>query len=132
LLSLQVFGIERQPNGVHMSSVQGFPSLQAMLRQPKIGLHVSVVQESLSSQFGGGPGMQFPLEQTSPAVQALPSLQGTVLLTCVQSPVAGLQLSVVQALLSSQFLAVPAHVLFEQTSFTVQALLSLQLTVFAS
>ena len=69
--------------------------------QPVARSHDSVVHALLSSQSGGGPPTQEPPEHLSAVVQALPSSQDTVLFECVQ-PVAGLQPSVVQTLLSLQ------------------------------
>jgi hypothetical protein len=43
--------------------------------QPLAGLHESFVQTLLSSQLGGGPPTQLPLEHLSAVVQALLSLQ---------------------------------------------------------
>ena len=68
---------------------------------PVAGSHDSVVHALLSSQSGGAPPTQEPPEHLSAVVQALPSSQDTVLFECVQ-PVAGLQPSVVQTLLSLQ------------------------------
>ncbi len=84
---------------------------------------------SPSLQVIGVPA-QTPPEQTSFTVQALPSLQATVLLVCTQAPAT--QESSVQILLSLQSNAVPAQTPPEQTSFTVQALLSLQLVPLAA
>jgi hypothetical protein len=55
--------------------------------------------------------------------QANPQVAGPAVL--VQTPVPVSQVSVVQTLLSLQFLAVPPQVPLVQTSFEVQALLSL-------
>ena len=116
--------------GLQLSSVQTFPSLQfgagpptqlpplhvslvvhalpssqgALLlvwTHPVAGLQLSSVQALLSLQFGGGPPTHAPLLQVSLVVQALPSSHGPVLFACVQ-PLAGLQESVVQTLLSLQ------------------------------
>jgi hypothetical protein len=121
--------------GSHESSVQGLPSSQTtavpgwhdpppqaspvvhalpsshglvllVKTQPDAGLQVSVVQALLSLQTTGTPGRQAPPPQVSPVVQALPSLHGLVLLVKTQ-PVAGLQVSVVHALLSLQTVAAP-------------------------
>src|SRR5438876_4142937 len=85
--------------------VQAFPSLQGLellvCVQPVAELQPSVVQTLPSSQLGGAPPTHVPPLQVSPVVQAFPSLQGLVLLACVQ-PVAELQPSVVQTLPSSQ------------------------------
>ena len=59
------------------------------------------MQVSPSSQLSGGPPTHTPPEQASPVVQALPSLQRSLLLVKTQ-PVAGLHVSVVQTLPSSQ------------------------------
>ena len=87
--------------------VQALPSSQATVlfvkTHPVAGLHVSVVQTLLSLQASvPAPGWQLPPPQVSPVVQALPSLQETVLFACAQ-PVAGTQESFVHGLLSSQF-----------------------------
>src|SRR5262245_14132181 len=114
--------------------VQAFPSLQGavllVLTQPVAGLQLSSVQTLPSLQLGAGPGTQLPPLQTSPTVQALPSLQGLVLLLLTQ-PVAGLQLSLVQTLPSLQLGGGPGTQLPPlHTSPTVQALPSLQVQVF--
>jgi len=81
------------------------PSLQgavlSLCTHPVAGLQESSVQTSLSLQLGGGPPWQLPPAQVSLVVQALPSSQGAVLLVFTQ-PVAWLQVSVVQTLLSLQ------------------------------
>jgi len=67
--------------------------------------HVSVVQGLLSLHEAGTvavPSVQTPLEQTSPVVQILLSLQDEVLLLNTQAPVVVLHESVVQTLLSLQ------------------------------
>src|SRR6266481_4417480 len=97
---------------------------------PVAGLHVSLVQTLLSLQSVGGPPTQLPPLQVSFDVHALLSLQGSLLLVWVQ-PVAGLQASSVQALLSSQLGgAPPVQTPFRQTSFDVHALLSLHSVLF--
>ena len=78
-----------------LPSSHGKPLDVLVCTQPVPGVHESVVQTLPSSQFGAGPPTQVPPEQVSLVVQALPSLQGAVLLVCVQ-PVEGLQASVVQ------------------------------------
>src|SRR5262245_53828694 len=79
--------------------VQAFPSSQgAMLlvkTQPVAGLQVSSVQALPSLQTTGAPARHAPPPQTSPVVQALPSLQGEVLSTWTQ-PVDATQESLVQ------------------------------------
>src|SRR6266849_3536473 len=90
--------------------VQAFPSLHGLVLlicvHPLAGLQASFVQTFPSSQLGAGPPTQVPPLQVSLVVQAFPSLQGLVLLVCTQ-PVAGLQLSSVQTLPSSQLGAGP-------------------------
>src|SRR6266849_1382115 len=110
--------------------VQAFPSLHGLVllvcTQPVSGLQASVVQTLPSSQLGAGPPTQVPPLQVSLVVQAFPSLQGLVLLVCTQ-PVAGLQLSSVQTLPSSQLGAgPPTHAPPAQVSLVVQAFPSLQ------
>jgi peptidoglycan hydrolase-like protein with peptidoglycan-binding domain len=98
----------------------------ASFTHPVAGLQLSIVQTLPSSQFGGGPPLQFPPPQTSPVVQAFPSLHGLVLLVWTQ-PVAGLQESSVQGLLSLQSGAgPPLQVPPPQTSPVVQAFPSSQ------
>jgi hypothetical protein len=72
-----------------------------------------------------------PALHLSVEVQALPSSQAAVLFACVQ-PVAGLQASFVQTLLSLQLIAVPLQVPALHLSPDVQALLSLQVFVFGA
>jgi hypothetical protein len=110
--------------------VQAFPSSQGAVLlvcvQPVAGLQASSVQTLPSSQLGAAPPTHNPPEHVSPVVQALPSLQGAVLLACVQ-PVAGLQASSVQTSPSSQLGAVPpTHTPPEHVSPVVQALPSSQ------
>src|SRR6185503_18552875 len=109
--------------------VQRLPSLQEAVLltcwQPLAGTQLSVVHRLPSSQLAAVPGAQAPPAHTSPTVQALPSLQDTVLLACWQ-PLAGTQLSVVHRLPSSQFGAVPAwQVPPTQVSIPLHALPSL-------
>ena len=61
---------------------------------PVGAVQASVVQTSPSSQLGGRPPTHTPAEQASLVVQALPSLQGDVLLVKTQ-PVAGAHVSFV-------------------------------------
>jgi len=85
--------------------VQALPSSQAkrlaVLVQPLIGSHESVVQTLPSSQLGGGPPTQVPAAQVSAEVQGFPSSQAVPLGTLKQ-PVAGLHASSVQRLPSLQ------------------------------
>jgi hypothetical protein len=85
--------------------VQALPSSQASVllvnAQPVAGLHVSVVHTLLSLHTIAVPGWQLPPEQTSPVVQAFPSLHTAVLFAWAQ-PVAGAHESLVHGLLSLQ------------------------------
>jgi hypothetical protein len=113
--------------------VHGFPSSQEMVlltcTQPDAGLQLSFVQTLASSQLGAGPPTQTPFKQLSPVEQAFASLHAAVLFAWTQ-PVAGLQLSVVQALPSSQFGATPPlHVPPPQASPVVHAFPSLHAAV---
>ena len=110
--------------------VQALPSLHGFVlfvkTHPVAGVHVSSVHTLLSLQTSVPvPGWQLPPEHVSPVVQALPSLHGFVLFVKTQ-PLAGLQVSVVQTLLSLQTTAVPGWQMPPaQASPAVQALLSL-------
>ena len=96
-----------------------------MFTQPVAGLQLSSVQTLPSSQFGGAPPTHDPSAQVSAVVHALPSLHGAVLFVLTQ-PLAGLQLSSVQPLPSSQLGGAPGtHAPAEHVSSTVQALSSL-------
>ena len=75
--------------------------------QPVAGLQLSVVHTLLSLHIVAAPETHTPPPQTSPVVQALPSLHALELLAKTQAPVAGLQLSVVHTLLSLQTTAPP-------------------------
>lgn len=63
--------------------VHASPSLHGLVLltcvQPVAGSQASSVQMLPSSQFGAGPGTQFPPEHVSFVVQALPSLHGLLL-----------------------------------------------------
>ena len=88
----------------HVSPVvQELPSLQAAVllvnAHPVSRLHVSSVQGLPSLQTSPAPGWQLPPPHVSPVVQGLPSSQAFVLLANTH-PVAGLQESSVQPLLS--------------------------------
>jgi hypothetical protein len=102
--------------------VQASPSshgaLLLVLTQPLAGLQLSSVHTLLSLQFGGGPPRQEPPLQVSLVVHALPSLHGALLLACTH-PMAGLQLSSVQTLLSSQFTGSLTHAWLSQCSLVV-------------
>jgi hypothetical protein len=110
--------------------VQAFPSSQAIVlfvkTQPVTGSQLSVVQTLASSQTTAAPALQVPLPQLSPVVQALPSSHASVLFVNTH-PVAGLQLSVVQTLPSSQITPAPDRQMPPpQVSPDVQALPSSQ------
>jgi len=84
-----------------------------------------------SSQLGAGPPRHLPPLHLSLVVQAFPSLHGAVLFVWTQ-PVAGLQVSSVQPLPSSQLIAgPPTQPPLLQVSLMVQAFPSLQGAVLA-
>ena len=89
------------------------------------------LQTLLSLHCSGVP-VHVPLLHTSPVVHALPSLHAVPFsgVGSLTHPVAGLQLSAVHGLLSSQVRGVPAAhpVVGLQVSMPLQALPSLQLT----
>src|SRR5205814_2009741 len=85
-------------------SLQG--AVLSVLTQPLAGLQESSVQTLPSLQLGGAPPTQVPPLHVSAVVQALPSLQGAVLLAFTQ-PLAGLQESSVQTLPSLQLGGAP-------------------------
>jgi hypothetical protein len=74
--------------------------------QPWAASQPSVVHGLLSLQTTGGPGLHVPPPQVSPLVQGLSASHGFVLFANTQ-PVAGLQLSVVQKLLSLHAMGAP-------------------------
>jgi hypothetical protein len=93
------------------------------------GLHVSVVHALLSLHTTVVPLWHVPPPQTSPVVQALPSLHAPVLFVKTQ-PVVVLHVSVVQALLSLHTSALmPWQVPPPQVSPVVQAFPSLHAAV---
>jgi len=107
LLSSQLVAVCTQPVPVlHVSVVQALVSAQSMAvyTQPVAGLQVSVVQALLSLQTTAVPDWQVPPAQASPVVQASLSEHAAVLLVNTH-PVAVLQESSVQALLSLQVIA---------------------------
>src|SRR5436309_1013405 len=105
------------------------------VRSTSLSLKTTLVRGSLLANgymiahggtVAGAPPVQAPPLQVSLVVQALPSLQGAVLLTWTQ-PVEGLQVSSVQTLPSLQEGAgPPTHRPPLQASLVVQALPSLQ------
>jgi hypothetical protein len=109
--SLQVLpagaGVKTQPPvaALHVSVVHGLPSSQTIgveVQAPVAGLQISVEQGLPSLQLTGWP--QVPDWQVPPTVQALWSSHGLPFGAGVdwQSPVAGMHVSVVQGLPSSQ------------------------------
>ena len=128
--SSQLIGVPPQTPPEHTSlAVHASPSSHITLLlvcvQPLAKSQASVVQTLPSSQFGGAPPTQDPLEHVSAVVQAFPSMHGLVLFTFLQ-PVAGLQESSVQPLPSSQLGAgPPTHTPPEHTSPVVHAFPSL-------
>jgi len=113
-------------SAVVQASPSSHDTVLGELTQPVAVSHESVVHTLPSLQLGAAPGMHEPPPQVSSTVQALPSLHGRVLGAFTQ-PLAGLQESVVQPLVSSQLGAgpgtqVPAP---SQVSVVVQALPSL-------
>jgi hypothetical protein len=134
LLSLHTIAVPgRQMPPPHVSpEVHTLPSSQAFVllvnAQPVAGLHVSVVQTLPSLQTTPAPAWHVPPPQVSPDVQAFPSSQAIVLFVKTH-PVAGLHESVVQALPSSQAIAVPPHAPPPQTSPDVHAFPSSQAIV---
>ena len=111
----------------------GSPSSQAAAlfacRHPAAGLHVSSVHPLASSQLSAGPPTQAPPVQVSEVVHAFPSLHAAALFVWTQ-PVAGLQESSVQPLLSLQSSAgPPAQVPALQVSPVVHVFPSLHAAV---
>ena len=92
--------------------VHALPSLQAaellVYTQPDLALQLSSEHGLPSLQLIMAPGTQTPAWQRSPPVQTSPSLQSALLAVNTQ-PVLGLQLSVVQPLVSSQTVALPGR-----------------------
>ncbi len=135
LLSLHTLAVPAQVPLLHASlAVQALPSLQAVplaalakAQTPVAVVQVSVVQALLSLQTLAVPP-HLPAVQASLLVQALPSSQLPPSATAVytHAPLVALQLSVVQALLSLQTLAVPPQTPVLQASALVHALPSLQ------
>ena len=101
--------------------------LATLEQTPLSGSQASLVQGLPSSQPLAAPGLQVPPAQTSPLVQALPSVQVAVLELDLQLPLVGSQASSVHGLPSLQSVALPAlHAPPPQTSPAVQALPSSQ------
>jgi hypothetical protein len=91
-----------------------------------------MVHELLSLQLMVAPELQVPPPQMSGAVHAFPSLQEIVFGALEQRPLAGLQVSVVQTLLSLQFFCGPgvhAPAAVQVSEPVVQAFPSLHVVV---
>jgi hypothetical protein len=107
LLSLQLGGAPPtqvpllQVSPVVQASLSSHGAVLLVWTHPVLELQLSSVQTSPSLQLGGGPPTQVLPLQASLVVQALPSSHELLLGTNVQ-PLAGLQLSSVQPLLSLQ------------------------------
>ena len=125
--------------GTQLPAAQASPLVQTLLSvqlpvcgvktQPVAGSQVSVVHGLPSLQVIAAPGLQAEPAQTSPLVQALLSVHGRELAANTQ-PVAALQLSLVQALLSLQVVSAPGmHEPAEHASPTVQTFPSLHAAV---
>ena len=117
--------------------VQALLSLQVerlltLTQLPVPLLQLSPVQPLPSLQDFGWPATHLAAEHASPTVHASPSLHAAELLTYAQVPFATLQLSLVQALLSSHGLGDPdLQVPLAQTSAIVHGFVSSQLAVLA-
>ena len=110
-------------------TVHALPSVQVpapgKLAQPLMASQESMVHGLPSPQFTPPPDLHAPLEQLSPLVQALPSLQVPPMALWVQ-PLVVSQPSAVQTLPSSQPIAVPLQLPCLHASLAVQALPSAQ------
>ena len=95
--------------GSQASTVQASLSSQEIFAcaQPDVESQESVVQRSVSSQLAGVPETHAPPPQVSFTVHASLSSQGSVFGVPRHAPFTGLQLSVVQRLLSSQLFCRP-------------------------
>jgi len=115
----------------HVSwSVHALPSSQGLMfggkMQPMDGSHASSVHTLPSVHVTGPPAWHTPSRHVSPVVQALPSLQGAVLLVWTH-PVAGLHPSSVQGFASSQLGSIPGrHTPWRHVSWSVHSLPSSQ------
>src|SRR4030095_11774215 len=115
-------------------SVQRFPSSHGLVlgvkTHPEDGSHASSVQGFSSAQLRNPSPLQRPPWQISSVVQALPSLQGAVLLVWTH-PVAGLHPSSVQGFASSQLGSIPGrHTPWRHVSCSVHELPSSQAFMF--
>jgi hypothetical protein len=90
-------------------SAHEVPFKRGVFWQPKLGSQLSDVHTFESLQLSGVPAVHVLLWQVSAPLQTLPSLHAVPFATPANAhPVAGLQVSVVQGLLSLQTSAVPA------------------------
>ena len=137
LPSLQTTVVPTHAPKVHVSLlVHALPSLQPLLlfanTQPVAGSHESVVQALPSLQVCVVPDWHALLAQASPIVHTLPSLHAALLAEFTQ-PEDALQVSLVQALPSSQSIPAPGTQLpAAQASPTVHTLPSLQVLLLFS
>ena len=93
-----------------LPSAHGVPLRSGVLEQPVTALQVSVVHTLPSLQLSATPGAQRPLWQVSTPLHAFPSLQDDPFTRAVlEQPVAGLQVSAVQMLLSLQLSGGPGR-----------------------
>jgi len=108
--ALQVPAIVQVSNPLHaLLSEHDVPPGSGMYAQPVAGSQASAVHAWLSLQVSGVPGMHEPSELHSSApLQALPSEHAAPVFGVAVHPVAGLQESVVQVLLSSHVSGTPA------------------------
>ncbi|OQB97257.1 MAG: hypothetical protein BWX80_04139 [Candidatus Hydrogenedentes bacterium ADurb.Bin101] len=112
--SSQFFGVKTQPeSGSQLSIVHGSSSLQSPLsgvwmQFPVMGSQLSIVHATASSQFFGVKTQPESGSQVS-MVQGSLSLQSPLSGVWMQFPVMGSQLSIVQAIPSSQFFGVKTH-----------------------
>lgn len=128
--------------GTQLPSLQPSFCVQALLSshaarlslklQPVLAEQLSSVQTLPSLQTNALPALQAEALHTSPTVHALPSSQDSAFATFLQ-PLVGSQLSVLQALLSSQVVATPGRQMPPlHASPWVHALLSLHSAIFAA
>jgi len=107
---LQVPAIVQVSNPLHaLLSEHEVPPGSGAYAQPVAGSQASAVHASLSLQVSAVPGVHEPSElHTSPPLHRFPSEHEAPVFGVAVHPVAGLQASVVQVLLSSQVSGTPA------------------------
>jgi hypothetical protein len=103
----QVPLVQTSPDVQPFSSSQAVPFASLVKTQPVEALQLFDVHGLLSSHFSWVPPTHAPFEHLSPIVHTLLSLHATPLFGVYAQPVVGLQLSVVQGLLSLQLSFVP-------------------------